>query len=57
VKKKHALKLHNGDEVALKETGEVLAVLRAHPGEDGSVVVEAVGPKSGHVTVDHRDVR
>jgi hypothetical protein len=51
---KDARKLHNGDEVVDKETGESISVLNTRvqekqgPGSRGSVLIEGIGEKQGH---------
>lgn len=35
----NAKRLHNEDEVTIKETGEVVTILRAYPSENGKYMV------------------
>ena len=53
-----AKKLHNGDEVVSKETGESIRVLRSKflPGP-GMVIIEGVGAKTGYREWIHTEVR
>ena len=55
---RNATKLHNRDEITLKETGEVGYVLSASPGNGQlkQITIEAVFPQTGHRQVGHRDV-
>lgn len=61
---RHAKKLHNGDEILDKETGESVRVLSVSfhsdefPGRGGAAVyIEGVGNKSGYSEWHHRRVR
>ena len=61
---RQAKKLHNGDEVIDKETGESIKVLTTsfhegeHPGIGGDVVyITGIGNKSGFSEWHHRRVR
>ena len=51
-----AKKLHNGDEVILKRTGEVLTVLRTYQERTGEVTVEAITETNGYMTLSRRDI-
>jgi len=60
---RHAKKLHNGDEVIDKATGESIRVLstsfhsREQTGGVDEVHITGVGDKSGFCEWDHRSVR
>ncbi len=59
---KGARKLHNGDEVIDKTSGESVRVLSTEVVADGSygdpaVIITGVGVKQGHNTWHHRAVR
>lgn len=50
--------LHNGDEVLLKETGEVCKVISAYMSEDAkAVLIECCTNADGFTTLTHRDVK
>lgn len=55
---RNAAKLHNRDQVTLKDTGEVGYVLSVRPaaGEAKALTVEAVFPQSGWKEVSHLEV-
>ena len=56
--KRDALKLHNGDEVTLKDTGEVITVITAYEGGcSGDVIIEALSPEEGYIKVGHLGVK
>jgi len=59
---RHAKKLHNGDEVLDKETGESIKVLSVSfhsvaTLKSDYVVIEGVGEKQGYREWNHRSVR
>lgn len=55
-----ARKLHNGDEVTIKETGEVVDVIYAFADYDGDkrkVFVEVYSYNHGFITLSHLEIR
>jgi hypothetical protein len=54
MRRRDALKLHNGDEVRLKATGEVCTVYRSYRRENDprAIVVEIQSPTQGFLVVD-----
>lgn len=58
MRRRDALKLHNGDEVRLKETGEVCTVYRAYRlSSDPRVIqLEIQSPSQGFRVVDSSDI-
>lgn len=57
---RYAVKLHGGDEIELKSTGEVGKVLSTYVDKTNKVVrIEAIFPASGYIPMDnltHRDI-
>lgn len=54
---RHAKKLHNEDEVRLKDCGKVARVIAARVDAEARLVrIELVHPVDGYTTVTHRDV-
>ena len=57
---KKAKQLHNGDEVTIKETGEIVTVISAYTDYVGSkpkVFVEACLRDYGYTTLSHAEIR
>jgi hypothetical protein len=58
-----ARRLHKGDEVIVKETGESMSVLdttiieKQGPGTRGSVIIEGLGAQSGYGEWLHVEVK
>lgn len=61
MKLKDAKKLHNGDEVIDKTTGESVRVLSAflddHSYPQDAVIIEGIGERQGYAEWHHRMVR
>lgn len=53
---RQAKKLHNEDEVMVKETGEIVTVINAYV-EDKNVMIECCTYDRGYCTLTHKEIK